>query len=114
MANPRVLKAHREALKEGIGAFAEACKSGWDEAAADVLLASILGARDSETTYVVGTRYPSGATEIYGPYATMAAATKAIDMGVCAHSPGAVAGIFPLIPAPKATVRSRSRRQSNT
>lgn len=111
MANPRVLKAHRDALKNGISAFADACRSGWDEEAAETLLASILGARDSDTTYVVGARYPTGATEIYGPYATVAAATKAIEMGVCAHHADATVGIFPLIPAPKATTANRARRR---
>jgi hypothetical protein len=108
-----VVNAHRQALRDGIKPFMDACREAgdWNQPAADALLASILGARDSDTTYVVGTRYPSGATEIYGPYATVDAANKAIDAGVCAHSPGAVAGIFPLIPAPKPAVRSRSKKR---
>jgi len=104
--NPRVVNAHREALKAGIKQFYDACLHGWDQAAADALLLKILSARDHDTVYVVATRNPTGSTEIYGPYASVATANRAIEMGVCANLPGARSGIFPLYPAPRA-VRPR-------
>lgn len=119
MPNPRVLKAHREALLRALPEFLAECPDGdWNQPAADAFLFAILSARDHRVPgeghdYVVGTRYPSGATEIYGVYQTHAAAVKAIEMGVCAHHPDATVGIFPLLPAPRA-VKPSTKKVSPT
>lgn len=89
--------------------FIAACDPDWDQDAADVLIFSILAARDDQTNYVVGTRNPEGSTEIYGPYGTRAAADKALAAGVCCTTQGARSAVFPLIPAPKLTPPRRSK-----
>lgn len=73
------------------------------EALADALALAVLTAEDENSRRVVCVR-EAGAFYVFGPYATPAAAEKAIANGL-ATTEGARGGVFPLIPAPRAAKR---------
>ncbi len=102
MIGTRVLKAHTEAVKAALGEAAEAVKSDGLEGFARVMAQAVITAEDGhKTRYVVCVK---DGTElyVYGTYATFAAAKKALDQGSLGFTEGSRAGVFPLIPAPKA------------
>jgi hypothetical protein len=75
------------------------------EALADALALAVLTAEDDNNRRVVCVR-EAGAFYVFGPYATPGAAEKAIASGLATRE-GARGGVFPLIPAPKATRKKR-------
>lgn len=94
MAGTRVLKAHLDAIRSLLPVLT-------DEQIFEVA-ESVLTAEDGKKTrYCVGTRAPSGSTVIYGPYATHAAALRAVELGAVGTGIENLAGVFPLVPAPK-------------
>lgn len=98
----RVLKAHTEAVKGVLGAV--------DDATARAVAEAVLTALDGvKTRYVIGVRTHSGMAIIYGEYATVAAAQKAIDTGAVGVGVDDRAGIFALVPAPKVTATRRKK-----
>jgi hypothetical protein len=126
VTNPRVLKAHREAVRGAVGdtllAVSHALGHGGSMPTEDDLdfLAgniafSVLCADDTKTRYVVLVREPNdtGLT-VFGPYATADAAQKALDTGAAfalVHQ-GALARIYPLTPSPKAARVKKSKTTS--
>lgn len=75
------------------------------EGLADALALAVLTAEDERSQRVVCVREP-GAFYVFGPYATPAAADKALVSGLATRE-GARGGVFPLIPAPRAPKRPR-------
>lgn len=103
MTNPRVTAAMKKAALQSI---ADSIANGTVDV--EALCLAVITADDHTTRYCVGTRDPHGHTTIYGPYATAAAARKALESGACAHSEGTRGDIYPLVPSPKAP---RARRK---
>ena len=96
----KALKAHIVAVENAIPeARAAMGITGDVRALATVLANACLQAEDGHTTrYVVGTRTAAGTAMIYGPFATRAAAEKAIGSGDLL---GEQAGVWPLLPTPR-------------
>lgn len=92
----RVLSAHWNAVIDSWGQAGMAMAVGGLPAAAKVIAEAVITATDDKARWVVVSR-----GLIYGPYATCAAARKAIDSGHLGTSPGESAQISVLIPAPK-------------
>ncbi len=65
------------------------------------LAEAVLTAEDHKTRYCVLSRTPQGEITVYGPYATRAAAVKAVEGGYTAISFGSTARITFLATAPK-------------
>lgn len=101
----RVLKAHLEAVKGVLGPVDDATS----RAVAEAVLTALDGVK---TRYVVGVRTHSGMAIIYGEYATVAAAQKAVDSGNLGVGVDDRAGIFALVPAPKAT-RTKTKKTAS-
>lgn len=118
MSNPRVLKAHREAVVDTLGAPAVAALSTLLKTSTEVLVEelafNVLSATDDNTKYVVIVRESDdrGVT-VYGPYSADGA-NKAIEQGDATPLAfqGARLGVFPLTPAPRR--RRVKKNGSNT
>ena len=71
----------------------------------DRLLMEIITANDEKTRFAVVVYGKAGeghrAPDVFGPYATMAAASKAVTTGLLASKPDARGYVVPLITAPK-------------
>lgn len=78
------------------------------EELADAIALAVLTAEDDSSRRVVCVREP-GAFYVFGPYATPAAAEKALVSGLATRE-GARGGVFPLIPAPRAPKRPAKRK----
>ena len=107
LAGIRVLKAHTDAVATVGREFLTLAKAGQKDAATLLMAEAVLTATDAKTRFVVGVRTSSASALIYGPYATFAAAEKAIETGAVGTHSDDVAGIWPLIPAPKASRKAR-------
>lgn len=67
---------------------------------ADDICRAVVTADDHKVRYAVLVRDGS-AFRLFGPYATVDAAHKAVDTGLLASLPGARGAVLPLTPAPK-------------
>lgn len=96
------MKAHLDAAEQALPqAKAAMMITGDTRDFVAILIAAALTAEDGiKTRYVVGSRIPTGASFIFGPYATIGAALKA-SQSIPAISPGIRAGVWPLIPSPR-------------
>jgi len=96
----RVLKYHRTAARKVLDGWLADMKQGAEpelDALADRIAAEVLTAYDHLGRWAVVT---SDFTA-YGPYATYAAARKAVDSGVCAFREGTQAMVLPLQVSPR-------------
>lgn len=111
MATPadlRVVKAHISAVADTIKNFGRPYAEAPDEFHHD-LAAAVLTATDGKTRYVIGARDPNGNTYIFGPYATYTTAQNVVAVGLPEMPEGTRAGIYPLIPAPKAPRKKKEK-----
>ena len=103
--NPRVTAGMRRAVVDVL-ALSATYPSMSD--LVEALAVAVVTSDDRSTRYVVGSRDPHGNTTIYGPYATAAAAEKAMAAGACATVDGTTGAVYPLVPSPK---RERAPRK---
>lgn len=98
----RVLKVHILAAMSVLDeAFAHLKTTGDAEGAARLVAEAVVTATDSMTRYCAVVVDSPKTLYLYGPYATYAAATKAIESGFLGTREGAKGYVMPLIPAPK-------------
>jgi len=117
VSNPRVQVEHSRAvvsiLGEGVLAtMAPVLGASSGDALAHDIAAAVLGAYDDTTRYVVLVREPDDAgLTVFGPYATAAAAEKALHEGhaFALRQQGALARIYPLTPSPKAAKGKKNK-----
>lgn len=128
---PRVLKGHTDAVERvltptllAVGAAflgypelgAPVGEEDMHRLASDVAF-GVLSAYDDTTRYVVIVREPDDAgLTVFGPYATAAAAEKALNEGhaFALRQQGALARIYPLTPSPRATRTKKSKQETGS
>lgn len=109
MSNPRVLKAHRDALRAALPGAQALLAAGDVDGFIDTLATAVVTARDHETTlYCIGVRTPTGEPFLFGPYLGRASAVAAAEGGACSVHPAQRTGVFPLIPSPRGVKRSKT------
>jgi hypothetical protein len=110
----RVLKVHvdaaKAALHDHLRDFLDRRITG--PQLAELIAAAVVTATDgSKTYYCVGCRLPDGNPMIFGPFATRAAADRAMKAGALPGiQPGTEGKVFPLLPA-GATPRKKTTQK---
>lgn len=99
----RILKAHREAVKQAMQDNAKLAAVGdWDQYAHNLAEAALTAQDNLGRPFVVAVKDPvAGSTLIFGPYPTQNAAIKAVKKGWTGISPGTTEyRIYPVLKTP--------------